>query len=85
MTDRPTPPLEPLSDAARSAALEKVDGAHRAVVRAEEVLRATLGTIESGLRADKITASAAVRSAFEDLNQARVALSDLEELLAHHD
>jgi len=59
-----------------------VDVARNAVVRAEEMLRATLGTLEAARRADKVTVSVAVRSAFEDLNQAKLALSDLEDLVA---
>jgi ribosomal protein L5 len=82
VTERTPRPLEPFTGAARSAALEKVDVARRAVVRAEEVLRASLGSIESAPRADKVTVSLAVRAAFEDLNQAKNALSDLEDLVA---
>lgn len=61
---------------------EQVDAAIAEVTQAEDALAGLLRALEAGVRAEKVAASEAVTQAFTRLRSARLALSNLREVLA---
>jgi len=58
-----------------------IDAARRDLAEAEALLRSAVKKLESAPRADKITISESLRSAFAHLHEAKTALTDIEALL----
>ena len=59
----------------------ELEAARRDMAEAEALLRSAIKRLEAAPRADKITMSDSLRSAFAHLLQVRTALSDIEALL----
>lgn len=59
----------------------ELEAARRDMAEAEALLRSAIDRIKAAPRADKITMSDSLRSAFAHLQQVRTALGDIEALL----
>lgn len=74
--------MTPSDDATVTQALrEKLDAALLEVTAAEQALDAVLNQLRSGARAEKVTITTAVESAFSRLRDSRAALAKLRELV----
>lgn len=69
------------NDASSQVLREKLEAALTEVTAAEQALDDVLRQLRSGVRAEKVTVTAAVESAFSRLRNSRAALAALREIV----
>ncbi len=72
---------QPKNDVSSQVLREKLEAALTEVTAAEQALDDVLRQLRSGVRAEKVTVTAAVEGAFSRLRNSRAALAALRELV----